>query len=124
MSSDKTRRLRRIFREDGKAVIIAMEHGGFFGVQPGFEDPREPIKKVVAGGADAIMATLGMARHFAEEMASVGLILRVDGGVSRLGTRTWRGSLVYDAETAMRVGADGVVAMGFPGCENEDKNLS
>jgi DhnA family fructose-bisphosphate aldolase class Ia len=116
--------MRRIFRENGKAVIIAMEHGGFFGVQPGFENPSEPIKKVVAGGADAIMATFGMARNFAKEMASVGLILRVDGGVSRLGSRTWRGSLVYDAETALRLGADGVVAMGFPGCENENENLN
>jgi DhnA family fructose-bisphosphate aldolase class Ia len=86
--------MRRIFREDGKAVIIAMEHGGFFGVQPGLENPSEPNKKVIAGGADALMATLGMARNVTQEMASVGLILRVDGGVSQLGARTWRGSLV------------------------------
>lgn len=123
MSQDKTRRLRRIFREDGRAVIIAMEHGAFFGVQPGFEDPRYAIKEVIAGGADAIMATVGMARNFAEELAPAGMIIRVDGGVSRLGTRTWRGSLIFNAETALRLGADGVVAMGFPGCENEDQNL-
>ncbi len=123
MSLDKTRRMRRIFREDGRTVIIAMEHGSFFGVQPGFENPSEPIKQVIAGGADAIMATVGMARHFANELAPAGLILRVDGGVSRLGTRAWRGSLIYSAETALRLGADGVVAMGFPGCENENENL-
>jgi DhnA family fructose-bisphosphate aldolase class Ia len=123
MSQDKTRRLRRIFRQDGRAVIIAMEHGAFFGVQPGFEDPRYAIKEVIAGGADAIMATVGMARHFAEELAPAGMIVRVDGGVSRLGTRSWRGSLIFNAETALRLGADGVVAMGFPGCENEDQNL-
>ncbi len=123
MSNDKVRRMRRIFRKDGRAVIIAMEHGAFFGVQPGFEDPRTPIRKVIAGGADAIMATFGMARHFAEELAPAGLILRVDGGVSRLGTRAWRGSQVFSVEAALRVGADGVVAMGFPGCENENDNL-
>jgi DhnA family fructose-bisphosphate aldolase class Ia len=123
MSQDKTRRMRRIFREDGKAVIIAMEHGAFFGVQPGFENPAEPINKVIAGGADVIMATVGMAKNFAEELAPVGLILRVDGGVSRLGSRAWRGSLVYKAETAVKFGADGVIAMGFPGSENENQNL-
>jgi DhnA family fructose-bisphosphate aldolase class Ia len=123
MTQDKTRRLRRIFREDGRAVIIAMEHGSFFGVQPGFENPTYAIKEVIAGGADAIMATVGMARNFAEELAPAGMIIRVDGGVSRLGTRTWRGSLIFSAETALRLGADGVVAMGFPGCENENQNL-
>ena len=60
MSTDKTRRLRRIFRGDGRAVIVAMDHGAFFGPQPGFEQPGEPITQVVAGGADAIMASVGL----------------------------------------------------------------
>lgn len=123
MSQDKTRRMRRIFKEDGRSVIVAMDHGSNFGVLPGFENPSEPIKKVIAGGADAIMGTVGLAKNFAEELAPAGLILRVDGGVSRLGTRTWRGGLIYGAETALRLGADGVVAMGFPGCERENENL-
>ena len=124
MAQDKTRRLRRIFRDDGRTVIIAMDHGGFFGPQPGFESPSEPIKQVIAGGADAVMATVGLAQNFASELAPAALILRVDGGVSRLGTRAWRGKLIYGAKAALRLGADGVVAMGFPGAEREDENLS
>ena len=123
MCPGKTRRLSRIFRRDGATVIVAMDHAHFFGNMPGFEDPRELITQVVAGGADAIMTTFGLARHCAKELARVSLILRVDGGVSRLGSRAWRGSLVFDAETALRLGADGVVVMGFPGSENEDANL-
>ena len=123
MSEGKTRRLRRIFQGDGCAVIVAMDHGAYFGVQPGFEDPRQVIEQVIAGGADAIMTTLGLAQNFAQELAPAGLLLRVDGGVSRLGTRAWRGGLIFGAETALRLGADGVVAMGFPGAENEHKNL-
>lgn len=123
MSLAKTRRTRHIFKEDGRTVIVAMDHGSFFGYQPGLESPSEPINKVIAGGADAIMASVGLAINFADELAPAGLILRVDGGVSRLGTRTWRGSLIYGAETALRLGADGVIAMGFPGCEREDENL-
>jgi len=124
MAQDKTRRLKRIFREDGRTVIVAMDHGGFMGPQPGFDVPTEPIKQVIAGGADAIMATVGLAQAFARELAPAGLILRVDGGVSKLGTRAWRGKLIYRAETALRLGADGVVAMGFPGAEHEDENLT
>jgi DhnA family fructose-bisphosphate aldolase class Ia len=40
-----------------------------------------------------------------------------------MGSRAWRGSLVYKAETAIKLGADGVIAMGFPGTENENHNL-
>lgn len=119
----KQRRLRRIFGDDGCAVIVAMDHGGYFGAQPGMEQPREVIRQVVAGGADAIMTTLGIAQNFSDELAATPLLLRVDGGVSKLGTRTWRGGRIFNAETALRLGADGVVAMGFPGAENENKNL-
>jgi DhnA family fructose-bisphosphate aldolase class Ia len=123
MSEGKLRRLRRIFGEDGSAVIVAMDHGGYFGAQPGLEQPRAVIRQVVAGGADAILTTLGLAQNFADELAPTALLLRVDGGVSKLGTRAWRGGQIFRAETALRLGADGVVAMGFPGSENENKNL-
>jgi DhnA family fructose-bisphosphate aldolase class Ia len=123
MSFTKTRRMRRLMREDGRAVVIAMDHGAFFGVQGGLERPGEVIQQVVAGGADAIMATFGLAHQFARELTPVGLLLRVDGGVSRLGQRAWRGRLIFDVEAALRLGADGVVAMGFPGSENENNNL-
>lgn len=124
MASGKARRLRRIFREDRRTVIVAMDHAHFFGNLPGFEDPAQVINKVVAGGADAVLATFGLAKNFATELAPVGLILRVDGGASRLGTRAWRGSLIFGAETALKMGADGVIAMGFPGSENENLNLN
>lgn len=124
MNPQKIRRLNRIFRLDGKALIVAMDHGGFFGPQPGNERPGETIRKVVAGGADAIMTTFGLATTFPEELAAVGLILRADGGVSRLGGRKWRGRLLFGPEEALRLGADGVVCMGFPGAEREHDNLS
>jgi DhnA family fructose-bisphosphate aldolase class Ia len=123
MSEGKQRRLRRIFGEDGCAVIVAMDHGGYFGTQPGLEQPREVMRQVIAGGADAMMTTVGLAQHFGDELAATPLLLRVDGGVSKLGTRAWRGGQIFQAETALRLGADGVVAMGFPGAENENKNL-
>jgi DhnA family fructose-bisphosphate aldolase class Ia len=119
----KLRRMQRLVREDGRAVIVAMDHGAFFGFQPGLERPGDVIRQIVNGGADAIMATFGLAQSFARELAGAGLILRVDGGVSRLGQRTWRGRQVFGHEAALRLGADGVVVMGFPGSEHEDHNL-
>jgi DhnA family fructose-bisphosphate aldolase class Ia len=123
MTHAKLRRMRRLLREDGRAVVVAMDHGAFFGVQAGLEQPADVIRQVVAGGADAVMATFGLAQQFARELAPTGLILRVDGGASRLGGRTWRGRRIFDPEAALRLGADGVVVMGFPGSANEDRNL-
>lgn len=123
MNIGKMRRLRRIFSGDGRAVIVAMDHGAYFGIQAGLENPGTAIEQVVAGGADAVMTTVGIAQRFADALAPTSLILRVDGGATKLGTRAWRGGLINDAEAALKLGADGVVVMGFPGSENEDKNL-
>ena len=77
----KTRRLNRILGKDGKALIVAMDHAANQGPS-GLERPGELIPKLIAGGADAIITTYGLA-HFAEELAPVGLIVRTDGGASR-----------------------------------------
>ena len=46
-----TRRMNRIFQPDGKALIVALDHGLLDGPCPGMEDPAETIAKIVAGGA-------------------------------------------------------------------------
>jgi DhnA family fructose-bisphosphate aldolase class Ia len=123
MNIGKMRRLRKIFSGEGRAVIVAMDHGAYFGIQPGLENPGPLIEQVVEGGANAIMTTVGIAQKYADALAPITMILRVDGGATKLGSKAWRGSLINDAETALKLGADGVVVMGFPGSENEDRNL-
>ena len=53
--SGKEVRMRRIFKEDGKTVISALDMGLFGGTTPGLEDVRAITKKVVDAGADAVM---------------------------------------------------------------------
>ena len=60
--SGKTIRLKRIFREDGRAVISALDFGGFMGPVPGLEVPSDIVQKVVRGGADAVIVNPGFAR--------------------------------------------------------------
>jgi DhnA family fructose-bisphosphate aldolase class Ia len=123
MNLGKMRRMRKFFHADGRTMIVAMDHGAYFGLQAGLENPLRAIEAVVTGGADAVMTTVGIAQAFASALAPTSLILRVDGGATKMGTKAWRGALINDAETALKLGADGVVVMGFPGAENEDKNL-
>ena len=74
----KTHRMRRIFRADGRTVIVAMDHASFMGPVPGLTDPVATVSAVVAGGADAVMTTLGTAKKIAKALEGRGLILSVD----------------------------------------------
>ena len=119
-----TRRLNHIFRSDGRAVIVALDHGLIDGPCPGFETPAETIAAVVSGGADAILTSYGIARRFATELADVGLIVRSDGASTNLGTPSEGStSIFFRVEDALRVGADAMVVTALPGSEKEDATL-
>ena len=116
------RRMRRIFRADGRAVIVAFDHGLIDGPIPGIERPGETLRRIVAGGADAVLTSYGVATRFTEELASVGLIVRLDGGGTKLGV-TGPGAQFYTVEDAIRIGADAVVVSAFPGTPQERDTL-
>ncbi|MCL5040491.1 MAG: 2-amino-3,7-dideoxy-D-threo-hept-6-ulosonate synthase [Firmicutes bacterium] len=117
-------RKNKIFAEDGLTLIVAMDHGATMGPLPGMKDPGKIIASVVQGGADAIMTSYGIATRFGHLFKRVGLILRLDGGTSGLGDRsTGYMQAVYSVNDALRIGADGVVCMGFPGSRWEHHTL-
>ena len=117
-----TRRLNRIFRPDGRALIVAFDHGMIDGPAKGMEQPGPTLEKIVAGGADAILTTYGTARRFAKEIASLGLIMRMDGGGTKLGDMG-QGGLFYTIDDALRLGADAVAVSAFPGAPDEAESL-
>lgn len=102
-----TRRINRIFKPDGRALIVAFDHGMLDGPAPGMEQPAATLEMIAAGGADAILTTYGTATRFAREIAPLGLILRMDGGGTKLG-QMGPGSQFYTIEDALRLGADAV----------------
>lgn len=116
------KRNHRIFREDGKTVIVAMDHGLGLKVTPDLNNTGEVLKKIVAGGADAVLITYGIACKYADILKGTGIILRVDGGYSLL-SQGGCPQLLYNVEDAMRVGADAVVCMGYPGLEDEQLTM-
>jgi DhnA family fructose-bisphosphate aldolase class Ia len=117
------RRLNHIFQPDGRAFIVAFDHGMIDGPARGMEQPAETLLKIVDGGADAILTTYGMATRFAKEIAPLGLILRMDGGGTKLG-KMGPGSQFYTIEDAIRLGADAVAVSAFPGAPNEEESLA
>ncbi|TCL55163.1 class I fructose-bisphosphate aldolase/fructose-bisphosphate aldolase/2-amino-3,7-dideoxy-D-threo-hept-6-ulosonate synthase [Kineothrix alysoides] len=119
-----TQRMNHILQPDGKTFIMAMDHGANFNVLPAMKDPKNLIRDVAIAGADAFLSTVGMADKFADSFLGKGIILRIDGGVSYLGDRSKPMQIVATAEDALRLGADSVITMGFPGSRFENEVLS
>lgn len=117
-------RMNHILQPDGKTFIMAMDHGANFNVLPAMKNTGKLIKDIASAGADAFLSTVGMADKFAESFLGKGIILRIDGGVSLLGDRSKPMQIVATAEDALRLGADSVITMGFPGSKFENEVLS
>jgi DhnA family fructose-bisphosphate aldolase class Ia len=117
-----TRRLNRIFRSDGRTLIVALDHGLTEGAVKGLERPAEILGKIAAGGADAILTSYGVATRFSEEISPLGLILRLDVGGTKLGAMG-PGVQFFQVEDALRVGADAVAVSAFPGTPDERSTL-
>jgi DhnA family fructose-bisphosphate aldolase class Ia len=117
-----TRRLDRIFRNDGRSLIVAFDHGLTEGPTKGMEEPGKILAEIVAGGADAILTSYGIAMRFAREISSLGLILRLDVGGTKLGTMG-PGIQYFKVEDAIRAAADAVAISAFPGTAQEQSTM-
>ncbi len=120
MESGKTRRLRRIISDDSKAFIIAMDHGVTLGPVRGLEDMQDTVKRVVAGGADAVLVHKGIAKHI--DTLGAGLIMHVSAS-TKLASKPNLKVGVCSLEEAIRLGADAVSAHINIGAEEEDQML-
>ena len=117
--SGKEIRMRRIFKEDGKTVISALDMGLFNGTVPGLEDVRAITKAVVDAGADAIICGPGWARATADIYGGkCGLILRITGGITKYSQNALNHTLAVSVEEAVALGADAVMTMVFVGEES------
>lgn len=110
------RRFHRLFGADGRSVVIAMDHGTTDGAVAGFENPQQVLEQVIAGGADAILTSVGIARQFSKQLKDVGLLIRCDGGTSPLLEHSRE--QIISIDDILTTGADAAAAMYFPGTTN------
>jgi len=115
--------MNHIFNQDGKTLILAMDHGANFDVLPALKDLGKIIREIAFAGADAFLATVGMADKFGDSFMGKGIILRADGAVSHLGDRSRPMKVVVTPEDALRLGADSIITMAFPGSKFEQEML-
>jgi DhnA family fructose-bisphosphate aldolase class Ia len=119
----KTHRWKRIFGTDDRTLIVAFDHPITFGLMEGAERPGELIESLRLAGADAILTNYGIVTHFMEEIGDMGILLRVDGAATDMPEERGPMQLIFDVQDALRVGADAICSMGFPGSRFEREAL-
>jgi len=119
----KEHRIRRLFAEDKRIVIVAFDHAAFMGPIRGLENPGQLIDDIVDTGIDSVLTTMGIARMFCEKFGHLGLILRVDLGATIIIKKKKDIELSFSVEDALRLGADAVACMGMIGFDEEPSSL-
>jgi putative autoinducer-2 (AI-2) aldolase len=110
-------RLARIFRTDGRTVMLAFDHGYFQGPTSGLE--RVDLSIVpLAPFADALMATRGIIRSVIPADSDNALVLRASGGPSVLKELSDE-RIAMDMDDAVRIDASAVAVQVFIGGEHE-----
>lgn len=114
-------RLGRIFREDGKTVMLAFDHGYFQGPTSGLE--RVDLNIVpLTKHADAIMATRGIIRSLIPAGAGTPLVVRASGGPSILKELS-NEQLAMSMDDVARIDASAVAVQVFVGGEFETQSI-
>lgn len=121
--ANKKHRMNHILKENKRTFIVAMDHGNTFNVLPELKKPDQLIKDLAKSGVDAFLSTIGLLNRFGDAFMDKGVILRVDGGLSTLGGNDKPFQKAVSIEDALRLGADSVICMGFPGSKYEDISL-
>lgn len=101
-------RLHRIFAEDNRTLIVAMDHLSRLGRGVRIREPGRTLRQVAAAGADAALVRPGIAARHSAALGRMGLILSIGAEVS---CSRW------GVELALRYGADAIKVEVFPGSD-------
>jgi putative autoinducer-2 (AI-2) aldolase len=115
-------RLARIFRpEDGRTVMLAIDHGYFQGPTSGLERIDLDVLPLVSH-ADALMVTRGVLRSVVPPTMQQGFVVRASGGPSILKELS-NEEIAIDIDDAARLGAAGMAVQVFIGGEFETQSV-
>jgi DhnA family fructose-bisphosphate aldolase class Ia len=100
------RKLRRLFRADGRILICAMDHVGFLEQYfSGLADFGSKVRLAVEGGADAFLAPIGSIVRYGDDFGPAAVIASVGTGDP---------FLPKAVEHALAIGADALKCMTYP----------
>ena len=105
----KKRRLQRLLvGSEGRCLLVALDHAAWLGPVKGIDCPTSIVKKVLAGGANALLMGPGFTRAVEDILhPSTAVVLRVSL-TPGLSPETTQEAPLATAETALRLDADAV----------------
>ena len=115
-------RMQRIFKEDGRTVMLAVDHGYFLGPVSRLEEPRKTIEPLIPY-ADSLMVTRGPLRNCIDPKHDIPVVLRVSGGNSIIGKDLSNEDIAVNFEDAIRLNAHAVAVSIYVGTEHERQTL-
>ena len=117
-------RLGRIInRENGRCLMLAVDHGYFLGPTERLEVPRETISPLLPY-ADSLMVTRGILRTSVDPKDNVPIVLRVSGATSIVGEDLSREAITTSIEEAIRLNASCLALSIFVGGKYEHQTLA
>ncbi len=115
-------RLARVFNpKDGKAIMLAIDHGYFQGPTTGLERVDVDIMPLVPK-ADTLMCTRGILRSIVPPSTTKAVMMRVSGGPSILKELS-NEDIAMDMEDCIRLGVCGTAIQVFIGGEYESRSV-
>jgi len=115
-------RLARIIKpQDGRAVMLAVDHGYFLGPTSGLEQPRKTIEPLLSY-ADSLMLTRGVLRTSVDPKTDTPIVLRVSGGTSILKELS-NEDITVSMDDAIRLNVSAMALSIFVGSEFEKETL-
>lgn len=115
-------RTKRIFKEDGRTVMLAVDHGYFLGPISRLEEPRKTIEPLLAY-TDSLMLTRGLLRNCIDPKYNTPIVLRVSGGNSVLNEDLSDESITVSIEEALRLNVSAVALSIYVGSPHEHQTL-
>jgi len=115
-------RMSRIFKQDGRTVMLAVDHGYFLGPVSKLEDPKKTIEPLLPY-TDALMLTRGVLRNCVSADVSVPMVLRASGGNSIVGQDLSNEGITVSMKDAVRLNVAAVALSIYIGTEHEHQTL-
>lgn len=117
-------RLSKIIRpEDGRCLMLAVDHGYFLGPTERLEVPRKTVTPLLPY-ADSLMLTRGVLRTSVPPERDIPVVLRVSGGTSIIGEDLSKETITVSIEEAIKLNASCLALSIFVGSKYEHQTLA
>lgn len=112
-----------IHPEDGRCLMLAVDHGYFLGPTERLEVPRKTVTPLLPY-ADSLMLTRGVLRTSVPPERDIPIVLRVSGGTSIIGEDLSKETITVSIEEAIKLNASCLALSIFVGSKYEHQTLA